>query len=476
MAQESRNKYLIKNTAIFALGNMGTRLINFFMVPLYTYVLTTEQYGTINSIQSACMIILPLIMCNISEAIRRYLLDKQADEGGILAAEIFWIGFGIVASLAMFGILSLIPAFSAYAREMSLYVLTCTLAGTVMEYLRGKEKLILYTACGLLQTVIAVGLNLLLLVRFRYGVRGYFWSYIAAYSISALIAFVGGGQIVALRKVRFDKALFKEMSKYALTLVPNSMMWWVTGTSDKLMITYMISAAANGIYSVSTKLPTMMETLNQILMQAWQYSAIKESDSQDRVEYHNQMFHLYMSTLSLVCAGLLFINRPFMRIYASDAFGEAWRYCPFLVVASLFSTLANFVGTSYFVEKDMKGNLKSATVGAITNIILNIILIPTMGITGAAITTCFSHVAVLIFRLKDTYKYLPLKAVTPYSLKLLAVIVYMLAVSYIDSLVGILLLGIGVVAIMVITRKVFGGIVTAIYRKMLRKGGNGEIG
>lgn len=472
MAQESRNKYLIKNTAFFAVGNMGTRLINFFMVPLYTYVLTTEQYGTINSIQSTCLILIPLIMCNIGEAIRRYLLDKQADESGILAAEMFWTGFGAVASLVMFGILSLMPAFSAYAKEMSLYVLTNALVTTAFEYLRGKEKLTLYTACGLLQTVIAVGCNLVFLVHFRYGVKGFFWSYIVAYTISGMIAFVGGGQIIALRKARFNKALFIEMSKYALTLVPNSLLWWVTGAADKLMITYFISAAANGIYSVSSKLPTMMATLNLILMQAWQYSALKESDSQDRIEYNNKMFHLYMSTLSLACAGLLFINRPFMQLYVSDAFREAWRYCPFLVVASLFETLGSFVGTSYFVEKDMKGNLKSAAVGAATNVILNIILIPSLGITGAAITTCVSFVVVLIFRLKDTYKYLPLKAVTPYSMKLLAVIVYMLFVSYIDSLMGILLLGIGVVAIMVITRNILVEIVTAICGKILRKGRN----
>lgn len=476
MAQESRKKYLIKNTAIFAVGNMGTRIINFFMVPLYTYVLTTGQYGTINTIQSACSILVPLIMCNIGEAIRRYLLDKQADENGILAAEVFWTGFGVVASLVIFGILSCIPAFSAYAQEMSLYVLTSSLVGTVMEYLRGKEKLTLYTACGLLQTVIAVGCNFVFLVHFRYGVRGYFWSYILAYTISGLLAFVGGGQIIALRKARFKKALFIEMSKYALTLVPNSLLWWVTGAADKLMITFFISAAANGIYSVSTKLPTMMATLNFVLMQAWQYSAIKESDSQDRVEYNNKMFRIYMSTLSLVCAGLLFINRPFMQVYVSDAFRGAWRYCPFLVVASLFSTLGEFVGTSYFVEKDMKGNLKSAAVGAATNVILNIILIPSLGVTGAAITTCVSYVVVLIFRLKDTYKYLPLEAVTTYSMKLLAVIVYMLIVSYIDSLLGILLLGIGVVAIMIITRKILIEIVTAICGKILRKGRNAPEG
>ena len=468
MKEESRGRYLFKNTAIFAIGNMGTKLINFFMVPLYTYALTTSEYGTINSLLSICYILVPLVMCNISEAVRRYLLDKNADIYGIQTVEFIWCCFGLVVSVIMFVILRLIPGTADYAGLMSLYVFFNALVITCLDYLRGKELLHLYTFCSLLQTFVVAALNIYFLVYLHKGVEGYLFSYVLAYAICAFLAFVLGGQFQDLKHVHFEKEIFIEMSKFSLTLVPNSLLWWITNASDKLMVTYFISAAANGIYSISTKLPTMLSTMNTVLMQAWQYSAIKECDASDKVEYNNRMYQLYVATVSVVGAGLLLINRPFMQLYVSPEFREAWLYSPFLILGSVFSTLGTFVGTSYYVEKDMKGNLKSAFVGALVNIILNFLLIPTMGITGAAIATCTSYLAVLIFRIIDTRKYLPIDAMTPYSMRLLAVMLYMLACSYVNGILSYLLLSIGMCAVLFLTRQYYIDFMKKIIGKMKR--------
>ena len=65
----NKNKYLLKNSAIFAIGNIGTKLINFFLVPYYTYVLSSEQYGTVDLLFTVCSLIIPVVMCNINEAV-----------------------------------------------------------------------------------------------------------------------------------------------------------------------------------------------------------------------------------------------------------------------------------------------------------------------------------------------------------------------------------------------------------------------
>ena len=471
MAKESRNKYLFKNTAIFAIGNMGTRFINFIIVPLYTYALTTAEYGTVNTIISVCSILIPLIMCNINESIRRYLLDRDANVYSIQTVEIVWFGFGAAISVIMFGVLHFFPSFRDYAAEMSLYVLGNTFLLTALDYLRGKEKLKLYMLCSLLQTFMVAALNILFLVYLHQGIHGYFRSYVISYFACGILAFVSGGQIKNLRYLYFDKELFVEMSKFSITLVPNSIMWWITNASDKLMITYLISSAANGIYSIASKLPTVLSTLNTIMLQAWQYSAIKESDSQDKVEYNNHMMQLYMVTTSLAGAFLLLINRPFMYIYVAPEYRGAWVYSPFLILSSMFETLNTFVGTSYYVEKDMKGNLKSATVGAVVNILLNLILIPTIGVTGAAIATCLSYAMVLIYRINDTYKYLPLTVKTSLSKKLLIAMLYMLICSYVRGWGGYICLGVGMIAVLWITKNYYIDIVLCLYNTIKKRKG-----
>ncbi len=466
MSTNSRNKYFVKNTIIFAIGNFGTKLINFFMVPLYTYVLSTSEYGEINNILSVCGILIPLVLCNISESVRRYLLDKNSDKSKIQSVELIWFGIGSLISLLLYFILTFVPYYSNYAMEMSLYVFSNALVTVCLEYLRGEEKFVLYTIFSLIQTVLIASLNVLFLVHFHYGIEGYYWSYIISYFVVAVLAFVIGNQVKTLKKLKFDKALFKEMSIFSLTLVPNSLMWWITNASDKLMITHFVSAAANGIYSVAAKLPTMISTFNTILMQAWQISAIKESDSEDKVEYNNKMFKLYMSTTAIVCAGLLLINRPFLSIYVAPEFYEAWKYSPILIVSSSFSTLATFVGTSYYVEKDAKGNLLSATSGAVINLILNLIMIPILGVTGAAIATCVSHFVVFVYRIVDTKKYLPLKVVTPYSIKLFITIMAMLIFSLIPHWTSYIFMAICLVVIAFITKDYLFQIIKNVLMKM----------
>lgn len=465
MSKDSRSGYLMKNTALFAIGNMGTKLINFLMVPLYTYALSTEQYGTINTAVSICSIIIPICMCNIGEAIRRYLLGKESDKHSIQTVELVWFFFGVVVSCLMFLILRLIPGWKNYALEMSLYTLTNAYVAVALDYLRGKEKLQIYTACGILQTFMIAVLNFIFIVKMGFGIRGYFWSYISAYTLCGTIAFVLGEQLQDMKKLRFDKQLFSEMSKFSLTLVPNSIMWWVTNSSDRLMVTYMVSAAVNGIYSVAYKIPTIMSTMSTILMQAWQHSAIREINSEDRVEYNNRMLEGYMAGIFIVGAGLLLINRPFMKLYVAPEYRGAWLYSPFLIVSSIFSTLGTFVGTSYYVEKDMKGNLCSATVGAICNVGLNLLLIPTMGATGAAVATCISYIAVFAYRVKDTKKYLPLNVYTPLFKKQVAVIVYMLSCSFISGFLGYGLLAIGMVMILYLNK----GFMTTVLTKVLKR-------
>lgn len=453
MAKDSRSGYLLKNTALFAIGNMGTKVINFLMVPLYTYALSTEQYGTINTATSICYMIIPLVMCNIGEAVRRYLLEKESDRHAVQAVELLWFGFGVMISFLVFCILKRIPDWNKYALEISLYTLMNAFVGTSLEYLRGREKLQIYTACGILQTFMVALLNLLFIVKLGYGVKGYFWAYIIAYTMCGIIAFVLGNQFQDMKNIHFDKKLFKAMSKFSLTLVPHSVMWWITNSSDRLMVTYMVSASANGIYSVAYKIPTIMSTLNMILMQAWQHSAIRESDSEDRLEYNNQMYKLYMTGIFVVGAGLLFINRPFIQLYVAPEYRGAWRYSPYLIVSSIFSMLGTFVGTSYYVEKDMKGNLISATVGAICNICLNLLLIPIIGPAGAAAATCISYIVVFVYISKDTQKYLPMNIFSVQFKKQIVVIAYMLVCSFIEGLLGYLLLGAGMAAILYLNKE-----------------------
>ena len=84
MKKNERGKYLAKNTALFALGNIGTKMISFFLVPIYTNALSTSEYGVTDLIASICTVLVPILTCNIGESVMRFALDEDADYDKIM--------------------------------------------------------------------------------------------------------------------------------------------------------------------------------------------------------------------------------------------------------------------------------------------------------------------------------------------------------------------------------------------------------
>lgn len=404
----SRSKYLLKNTVIFAIGNLSTKLIAFFLVPFYTYVLTTEEYGVVNLIFTLATLIGPFLMVNLQDAVRRFALENDADYKAILSVEWTIVIFGHLLGLLLIPLAKMYAPISSYSLELYFYIVSLSANTIFLEYLRGIEKMKAYSFCSVFSSFAIAVLNIVFLTRLQLGVSGYFLSYIIAFTLSSLIAIVIGKQYIVFREWKWDKELFGNMIKFSIPMIPNSLLWWVSSSSDHIMVTQFISAAANGIYTVSYKIPTLISTVSNIFMQAWQISAIKENGNQSGDDFSNIMFDVYIRFITLFTGFLLIIIKPFMSIYVSSSFVEAWEYTPLLIIGYAFSTLGTFVGTPYYVYKDMKGNMFSAASGAIINVVLNAVLIPTIGVQGAAIATCISYIVVFVYRVFDTNKYVVL--------------------------------------------------------------------
>ena len=137
------------------------------------------------------------------------------------------------------------------------------------------------------------------------------------------------------------------------------------------MVTSMVSVAANGVYAISYKIPTLISTFVGIFNQAWGYSAIKEEKAKDVNEYTNKVFRTLVVITNFVALSMMTIIKPFLKVYVSNEYYSAWKYTPFLIMGFVFMTFGTFVGTSYTVRKDSKGMLLTGISGAFLNIFLN---------------------------------------------------------------------------------------------------------
>lgn len=408
----SRIKYLIKNSLIFALGTLGTKIINFLLVPLYTDVLLPDEFGIADLVFTLGTFLVPILTLNINEAILRFSLDKESDSNKIMSVGLLSIIAMVCVSLLAYPLISLYDQIADYSIYVLLYILSSGCNTIFMYNLRGRELLIRFSIGNIINACMVASMNILLLKVFRMGVEGYFLAYIVANIVTMFYAFCAGNVLATIRSFSIDKKLMLSMLKYSIVLIPNSFMWWVMDSSNRVMLTAISGVAVTGMYAIAGKIPSLVSVVSSIFNQAWNYSAIKESDSSDRLAYNNKIFDYLFFVVTVMASCILMVLKPFMSIYVEASYFESWKYTPPLIFGTVVLVLSTFLSSTYTVEKDSKGFLISATVGAVTNMVLNLVLIPLCGALGAALSSCLGYTAVFIYRFFDTRKYLKLSVFT----------------------------------------------------------------
>lgn len=401
----SNNKYksLLNNSVLFAVGNLGSKLISFLMLPLYTYQLSSSAFGKADLVQTTVSLLLPVVSLSIFDAILRFGMDRDNDN-----SEIFTNGvmITIISSIIVF-ILGVTGELIGYSFSMYLTItlILQAIQSLYSQYIKAIGKVQIFAFNGILLSLLTAILNILLLVVMHLGINGYLLSIIIATLLSNVYLFfrVKLYNDFSLNKFNFNK--LKEMLRFSVPLIPNSVAWWTTTTISRYFILFFTNVAANGIFAVANRIPSLLSVLNSIFFQSWQMSAIQEYDSTDRGKFYSDIFFMYAELLFLGVSGILFILRPMMLILVSTEFRASWKYVPFLLITVLYSSFSGFLGQYYIAAKKTFGVFTTTVIGAVLNIIFNFIFIPTLGLMGAGISSALSFGILWLIRVKDTRKF-----------------------------------------------------------------------
>lgn len=400
MNKQKKAKELSINTLLFAVSSFGTKCISFLLVPLYTYVLSTSDYGSLDLITTTVQLLVPILTLNISDAILRFALDRKCDPEEVISVGLRISGISsLILALGMLLVMQ-IPAITIDASYLLyLYVLYIVnaLNGQFSMYLKAVNKVKLLAVCGIVNTLVTCLLNLLLLLVWKLGVTGYMIANISGSLLSILIMFAGGRIFRAIGK-KGTLALFREMSLFSLPLVVNSLAWWVNNVSDRYILTFFCGTSANGIYSVSYKIPTILSTIQGVFYNAWSISAITEFDKDDKDGFLGNVYTAYSTVSMLACSCIMVCNIYLAHILYSKDFLIAWKYVPPLLLGMVFNGISTFEGCLFSAVKRTKDVSVTTIAGAGINTILNFVLIPVMGAMGAAISTLFGYFFVWITR------------------------------------------------------------------------------
>ena len=408
-----KNKYttLVSNTFLISIGTFGSKLLTFFMVRFYTEVLTPSDYGTADLIMQGANLLFPVISMGIVEGVFRFALGNPKKRRNIFSAGV-WVITGGSAVLAAVTVLTWsADLFDDVLWLMAIYTIASCYHSLCAQFIRAQGKMALYAGQGILNTVLVIGLNILFLLVFKWGIIGYVLSTaVADILCSSFLVFKE--KLWQYLTVKPGKGLLAHMLRYSVPLIPTTIFWWITSVSDRYMITAFLGSDANGIYAVAAKIPTLLTLMATIFLEAWQFSAIAESagERKEHIRFYSKIWKIFMSAMFLAGGVVIALSQWEIRVLSADEYYSAWQYIPLLSAAMIFSSFVTFAGSIYVVEKKSLLSFGTSMAGAAVNILLNLILIPTeLGIQGAVIATFSSYFLVFLIRSKNARKLLPFR-------------------------------------------------------------------
>lgn len=398
---KSRYYDLAKDLLLFALSTFIPKAITFFLVPLYTNCLSTAEYGIVDMVVTTISILVPILTLGASDAVLRFTIDNKENRNALAFANQMTlcaaaVVIGAVFFNKVFGFLQITNALSIL---FVLQFFLTALYGIGISYLRATEKVILLAATSIINTITLVTCNIVFLVKLKLGINGYLLSNVLALAVVNVIIGLA---------IRYPKIVWhchvevqekKAMITYSAPLIASNLAWWVNSASDRYFISYLLGLEQNGIYSISYKIPTVLQLLQSVFSQAWLLSVYREYQKKDGCEYIAKIYDLYNSAMCLACAGLILLDIPLARFLYAKEFFEAWKYVPALLISVVFIASAGFFETIITLFK--KSNVVAATTiaGAVVNLLLNFLLITSLGTMGAAIATAVSYAVMFAFRM-----------------------------------------------------------------------------
>jgi O-antigen/teichoic acid export membrane protein len=430
-----RESMLAKNTIIYMLGNTSSKILAFFMLPIYTFYLSQSDVGNFDLIFNTAIVAIPIITICSQNSIFRFSIGEsdQNTTNRVISNGIFIVIIGIFISSIPYIVFCLLYKLNNSVLIL-LFIITFAFANVWQQIARALQKNIVFAISGVLQTIITFFTSILFISVFNMKLEALILSYVIS-SLSIIIYTEWKlGIIKNLKLKHINKDLLKKMIAYSLPLLPGEISWWLMSGASRYIIFIYLGVNANGVFAVASKFPALIATINGVFNLAWTESSIIEFNSTDKNEFYTKTFNIFLRLQFSLFLISLPILKYLLQFMLQSSYDYSWIYIPFVLLSTVFTSFSNFYNTGFLGSKNTIGSFSTVGIAAVLNIILTFLLIQSLGLHAAGIANCASLLCLWLVRVNLTKKYFTIRI--EYNMLLLYVVFVVLFIFgyYLDKL------------------------------------------
>ena len=408
----NREKQLLKNTGILALGKICTQFVSFFLLPLYTSYLSTYEYGIVDLLNNYISLLIPIFFFQMEQALFRFLIDSRKDEklkNETISTAIVTVTIQIVFLVGFFMVFLNIVN-TEYKYFLLLNIIFTMYSSLLLQMCRGLGKNIIYSIGCMISGISTIILNVIFITVLKAGAYGMLIATLFS-NIFCILFIVFNLNLFKIIKLKnYNNDLRKKLWKYSIPLIPNQLSWWIVNVSDRSLITFFINIGANGIYSAANKFSSICITFFNFFNMTWSESASMHIKDKDCDIFFSKIINTSLRMFSTICF-MIIVMMPFAFEYlvTGKGYASAYYQIPILMLATIFNIVVSLFGSIYVSLKKSNEIAKTSIFAAIINILINVMFIRQIGLYAASLSTLVAYFTMAVYRYYDVQKYVKVK-------------------------------------------------------------------
>ncbi len=415
-------KQLAGQTAVYGLGTIVPRLLNFLlMTPFYTRIFQKGEYGVVTELYAYSAILLVMLTYGMETTFFRFS-EKEKDKGSVYSTSfisllITSLSFIVIILLFSHPIAELIRHSSHHEYIIFFGLIIGIDAFTAIPFarLRQQNRAFRFAMIKIVNVIVQIGLNLFflwicpmvaesdpsspLLVFYSPDI-GVGYAFISNLGASIITLFLLIPDIFKI-KLRFDKALFKRMLNYAFPILIVGLLGMFNDVSDKIFLKYLWPNQEEalqivGIYGANFKLAVLLTIFTQMFRYAAEpFFFAKAKDKNSKQIYADVMKYFVIFELLIFLGVTLYID--FAKYFIDEKFWEGLKIVPVILLAKVFFGITINLSIWYKLTDKTRYGAYINLVGTIVIILFNVMLIPVFGYMASAWGQFASYFAIMVF-------------------------------------------------------------------------------
>lgn len=382
----SSTQKFFKSSMVYFMGNVLTKIISFFLLPLYTTRISTEEYGYFNTSTNYLDILVAVLCMEIWSVIMRFMFDYENRQGKEKA---------ITNGLTIFcvSLLGYCVIFAVLALTLNLQYLhlifimgLCSMIQAIYTYTtRGLGFNAVFAVSGIVGSLVNSLTNVVMILGFSMTVKSLYLAAIAGYVVQILMLERKVHLLRAIHPRLVQRKLLKRMLRFSLPLAANAVCACFLTNYNSIMVTNLLGLSENGIFSAAGKFAVALTLVSSCFSMAWQELFFSKGGQEDKGAFYTRAMSYYYRFLTLTLALLLPVINVVFSFFIGPEYAGAFAIVPLYLISTGASIYSGFLGYIFSSDKRTNVVMSSTLAAAAVNVVCLHLTVSWIGVQAASL-------------------------------------------------------------------------------------------